>query len=226
MVIDKIRINKYKMRQRLKQNTTLKHLIDNGVHIGHHKSKVNTEVSPYLLGVRTNVHIIDLETTLVALRKAMAFAHDLSSNGGSILFVSTINDYSSIIESSARKCNQHYVNKQWLGGLLTNFIQIKKRLNNVSDCSYKFIMSTQGIKSMETLPDALFVIGARNCPTALHEASLLKIPTIAVVDSNDSIRNVTYPIPGNDDSILAVNLYCQLISNAILSGSYNRTYHD
>nr|YP_007890599.1 ribosomal protein S2 [Histiona aroides]AGH24093.1 ribosomal protein S2 [Histiona aroides] len=214
------------MKQSLKQGISLQDLIYNGVHIGHEKSKVNTEATPYLLGVRSNMHIINLETTIVALRKTMKFINDLSANGGTVLFVSTVNDYSSIIESAAKRSNQPYVNRQWVGGLLTNFVQIRKRLNSITDCSYKFIMSTQGVKNMDRLPDALFVIGARNCPTALHEASVLKIPTIAIIDSNDSIRNITYPIPGNDDSILAVNLYCQLISNAILSGSHDHRYQN
>lgn len=212
------------MNNNLREDLSLTTMLKNGVHIGHHTSKWNPETSSYLLGHRGNIHIIDLEKTIISFRKALRFLSELSSRGGSILFISTINDFSSIIQKSATKCNQPYVNRRWIGGLLTNFTHIKKKLHDPKGCSEKFIFSTQGIRNMEVLPSAIFIVGVNNCQTALSEASKLNIPTIAIVDSNTSIQDITYPIPGNDDSILAVNLYCQLVSNAILSGSYNSKY--
>nr|NP_044803.1 ribosomal protein S2 [Reclinomonas americana]AAD11918.1 ribosomal protein S2 [Reclinomonas americana] len=212
------------MNNILKEKTSLAIMLRNGVHIGHHVNKWNSETGPYLLGQRGNIHIIDLEKTLFLLRKTLSFVSELSSRGGSILFISTMYDFSNIVEENAKKCGQPYVNRRWIGGLLTNFTHIKKKLRNPKGCSEKFIFSTQGIRNMERLPSAIFIVGVNNCRTALLEASKLNIPTIAIVDSNTSIQDITYPIPGNDDSILAVNLYCQLISNAILSGSYNSKY--
>lgn len=209
------------MRHTILNKICLNTLIRNGVHLGHHRSKGNAEAFPYVIGSRSNIHIIDLEATLISLRNAIHFVKNVSANGGTVLFMSAVPEYSGIIEACAKKTNQPYINKQWIGGLLTNFIQIKKRLDNLSSCSYRFVMSTQGVRAMKALPDAIFILGVKNSAAALHEASLLKIPTIAIVDTNDSIQSVTYPIPGNDDSILAANLYCQLISNAILSGNHN-----
>ena len=214
------------MRNLVEKDVVLHQLLENGVHLGHHKNKWNAEMSSYLLGIRSKTHIIDLEKTLVSLRKAMSLVQNVSSHGGKILFISTIPEFSHIIEMAAKKAGQPYINRRWIGGLLTNFTEIRKKLTNLKGCSHKFIYSTQGIRSMSTLPDMIFVIGINNCTTALHEASLLNIPCIGIVDSNTSVQNVTYPIPGNDDSILAVNLYCQLISNAILSGSYHSIYQD
>jgi small subunit ribosomal protein S2 len=208
------------MRHNIFNKICLNTLIKNGVHLGHHKNKGNAEAFPYIIGSRGSIHIIDLETTLISLRNALCFVNKVSANGGTVLFMSAVPDYSGIIEICAKKANQPYINKQWIGGLLTNYIQIKKRLENLSSCSYRFVMSTQGVRAMNALPDAIFILGIKNSAAALHEASLLKIPIIAIVDTNDSIQNVTYPIPGNDDSILAANLYCQLISNAILSGNH------
>jgi small subunit ribosomal protein S2 len=208
----------------LRENVSLTTMLKNGVHIGHHVSKWNSETGPFILGNRGNIHIIDLEKTIISFRKTLNFVSELSARGGTILFISTINDFSNIVQKNARKCNQPYINRRWIGGLLTNFTHIKKKLYNPKGCSEKFIFSTQGIRNMERLPDAIFIIGVNNCKTAIKEASKLNIPTIAVVDSNTSLQNITYAIPGNDDSILAVNLYCQLISNAILSGSYNSKY--
>ena len=205
---------------------SLRLLLENGVHLGHHKSKYNPESSMYIMGIRNKTHIINLETTLVALRKVMLFVHEIASRNGTVLFISNIPEYSTVIEKTSKKANQPYMNKQWIGGLLTNFTQIRRKLDHTTDCSHKFLLSTQGIRSMKVLPDAIVVFGVNNCKTALHEASVLNIPSIGVVDSNTNTHNITYSIPGNDDSILAINLYCQLISNAILSGSHNSIYQD
>lgn len=214
------------MKNLVDQDITLHQLLENGVHLGHNKSKWNSEMSSYILGIRHNTHIIDLEKTVVSLRKVTSLVSKISSSGGSILFVCTIPDFSHIIEHTAKRCGQPYINRRWIGGLLTNFTEINKKLHHLKGCSHKFIYSTQGIRSMTNLPDALFIVGVNNCTTALHEASLLNIPCIGVVDTNTRVQNITYPIPGNDDSILSVNLYCQLISNAILSGSNNSIYQD
>ena len=211
---------------RTKQQIALEQLMLCGAHLGHSKHTWNPQTSPYILGIRSNMHIIDLEQTLSALRIVARFVYEISAHGGTVLFVSTIHDYAHIIETCAKKCNQPYINRRWVGGLLTNYTQIKTKLNNPVGCSQKFILSTQGLRNLSRLPDAIFILGTNNCKTVIHEASLLHIPTIAVVDTNVGIRDITYPIPGNDDSVRSINMYCQIISNAILSGYYNSIYQE
>lgn len=211
---------------RMNQQVTLEQLLLCGTHIGHSKQTWNPQTSPYILGTRNNTLIIDLEQTLVLLRTAIRFVYEVSAGGGTVLFVSTAHDYANIVETCAKKCNQPYVNRRWVGGLLTNYIQMKDKLKNPSGCSQKFILSTQGTRNLDKLPDAIFIIGTNNCKSIIHEASLLQIPTIAIIDTNVSVKGITYPIPGNDDSVRTINLYCQMVSNAILSGYYNSIYQE
>lgn len=190
----------------------------NGVHLGHHANKYNSEMLPYILGARSNLHIINIEATIVMLRNASSFLNSVVSSGGSVLFVCSKGEYSPIIEDIAKKTNQYYINKQWIGGLLTNFTQVKEKLQNTTKCSHKFLSLTEGIRNMKKLPDIIIVFGVLSNSTALHEAELLKIPSIAIVDTNCTLQKITYPIPGNDDSILSINLFCQMFGNVILSG--------
>lgn len=194
-------------------------LLENGAHLGHHISKYNPDMSQYIIGSRSGFNIIDLEITLQSLRRALSFVNQVASNGGQVLFICTNSHYSNVIAKTAKKCNQPYINRQWIGGLLTNYTHMRRKILKTEGCSQKFMISTQGIRNMDTLPSAIFIIGTNNCATALHEASILRIPSIAIVDTNCSLSNITYTIPGNDDSILAVNLFCNLISNAILDGT-------
>ena len=207
----------------MENKISLQYLLQNGAHIGHHKSRYNPEMSSYILGIRSNIHIIDLESTLHLLRLAMGFTQQVAASGGSVLFICSNPQYSSIVENAAHRCNQPYINKQWIGGLLTNFIHVRKKLESTRNCSNKFLLLTQGIRTMDKLPDAIIVFDVENNTAALREAEKLHIPCIGVVDTNSTIKRITFPIPGNNDSRLTINVYCQLLSNAILSGLRHST---
>lgn len=202
---------------RNKTFNTFDYLLENGVHLGHHHSKYHPDTSSFILGSRSKIHIIDLEKTLFMLRKTLFFLQDIGKSNGKVLFVCTIDEYSALVRSIAISCNQPYVHTHWIGGLLTNFTLIRNKIDTLYQCSSRFLLHTQGIRSMDVLPQAVIVIGVKKCATAIHEARLLNIPVIGIVDTNNSVQDITYPIPGNDDSILAINMFCKLFANAILS---------
>jgi small subunit ribosomal protein S2 len=220
---------------------TLRQLLEAGVHFGHHTRRWNPAMAPYLFGIRNQVHIIDLQQTVPLLDRALRAVRDTTANGGRVLFVGTKRAAADHVAESARRCGQYYVNHRWLGGMLTNWKTItasikrlrqieemigggeihgltKKEVLEITRDQEKLERALGGIKEMGGLPDILFIIDTNKEKLAVQEANKLGIPVIAVLDSNSDPAGVTYPIPGNDDAIRAIMLYCELISGAVLDG--------
>ena len=197
-------------------------------------------MSPYLFGERNGVHIIDLEQTVPLLHQALSFAREVVSNGGRVLFVGTKRQASERVAEAAQRCGQYYVNHRWLGGMLTNWKTIshsikrlreiedrlaeenvgltKKELLNLTRERDKLERALGGIKEMGGLPDVLMVIDTNKEHIAVAEARKLGIPVIAVVDSNSDPEGLMFPVPGNDDAIRAISMYCDLFADAVLDG--------
>ena len=219
---------------------TMRQLIESGAHFGHVTRRWNPKMEQYIFGVRQGVHIIDLQQTVPMLYRAMQAVHDIVAGGGRVLWVGTKRQASQPIAEYAKKCGQYYVNHRWLGGMLTNWKTIsnsirrlhtleeqlggsvqgltKKELLNLTRERDKLERALGGIKEMGGLPDVIFVIDTNKESIAVAEANKLGIPVVAIIDSNSSPEGITYPVPGNDDSIRAINLYCEMISSSVLSG--------
>jgi small subunit ribosomal protein S2 len=220
---------------------TMRQLLEAGVHFGHTTRRWNPKMRPFIFGERNNVHIIDLEQTVPLLHRALEAVRDVAAGGGRVLFVGTKRQAADVLAESAARCGQYYVNHRWLGGMLTNWKTIsnsirrlkvledqlsqeeavgltKKELLGLQRERDKLDRSLGGIKEMAGLPDILFVIDTNKEAIAIHEATKLNIPVIAVVDSNCDPEGVTHPVPGNDDAMRAINLYCDLISGAVIDG--------
>ena len=220
---------------------TMRQLLEAGVHFGHTTRRWNPKMRPFIFGERNNVHIIDLEQTVPLLHRALEAVRDVAAGGGRVLFVGTKRQAADVLAESAARCGQYYVNHRWLGGMLTNWTTIsnsikrrkvledqlsqeeavgltKKELLGLQRERDKLDRSLGGIKEMAGLPDILFVIDTNKESIAIHEATKLNIPVIAVVDSNCDPEGVTHPVPGNDDAMRAINLYCDLISGAVIDG--------
>ena len=220
---------------------TMRQMLEAGVHFGHQTRYWNPKMAPFIFGHRNKIHIINLEKTLVMYQEAVKFVRQLSSNKGSILFVGTKRQAREIIREEAVRASTPFVDHRWLGGMLTNFKTVKisiKRLRDmelmVQDGSLeklskkeqlhfqremvKLDRSLGGIKEMNGLPDALFVIDVGYQKGAITEANKLGIPVVGVVDTNHSPDGVDYVIPGNDDASSAVRLYARGIADAILDG--------
>ncbi len=222
-------------------SVTMRQMLEAGVHFGHQTRYWNPKMAPFIFGHRNKIHIINLEKTLVMYQEAVKFVRQLSSNKGSILFVGTKHQAREIIREEAVRSSTPFVDHRWLGGMLTNFKTVKlsiKRLRDlelmVQDGSLeklskkeqltfqrelvKLDRSLGGIKEMNVLPDALFVIDVGYQKGAITEANKLGIPVVGVVDTNHSPDGVDYVIPGNDDASRAVRLYTRGIADAILEG--------
>ncbi|GAA0570234.1 30S ribosomal protein S2 [Caenispirillum bisanense] len=220
---------------------TLRHLIEAGCHFGHNTRRWNPRMAPYLYGVRDGVHIIDLQQTVPMLHRAMEAVRDVVANGGRVLFVGTKRQAADIVAEAATRCGQYYVNHRWLGGMLTNWKTVsnsikrlreldemmaggpvsgltKKELLNLEREREKLTRALGGIKEMGGQPDLIFVIDTVKESLAIAEANKLNIPVIAVLDSNSDPHGITYPVPGNDDALRAIKLYCDLLSAAVLDG--------
>ena len=220
---------------------TIRQLLESGVHFGHHTRRWNPKMTPYIFGVRNNIHIINLEETVPLLTQALSAIREVAAAGGRILFVGTKKSCSEIIADSAKSCGQYYVNHRWLGGMMTNFSTVSnsiKRLKELDEklesedinaLSKKEVLkmtrdrdklnnSLGGIKDMGGLPDMLFVIDTIKDSIAISEAKTLNIPVVAVLDTNSNPDGIDYPIPGNDDALRAVTLYCNLVSESIIDG--------
>ena len=220
---------------------TIRQLLESGVHFGHHTRRWNPKMTPYIFGVRNNIHIINLEETVPLLSQALSAIREVAAAGGRILFVGTKKSCSEIIAESAKSCGQYYVNHRWLGGMMTNFSTVSnsiKRLKELDEkleseeinaLSKKEVLkmtrdrdklnnSLGGIKDMGGLPDMLFVIDTIKDSIAISEAKTLNIPVVAVLDTNSNPDGIDYPIPGNDDALRAVTLYCNLVSESIIDG--------
>ena len=222
-------------------SVTMRDMLEAGVHFGHQTRFWSPKMAPYIFGARNKIHIVNLEKTLAKYNEAMAFVKKLAGNRGNILFVGTKRQAREIVAEEAQRAGASFVDQRWLGGMLTNFKTIKqstKRLKEmeamVEDGSLeklgkkealmtqrelaKLEKSIGGIKEMNSLPDALFVIDVGYHKIAITEANKLGIPVIAVVDTNHSPEGVDYIIPGNDDSSSAIRLYARGVADSILEG--------
>jgi len=219
---------------------TMRQLLEAGVHFGHHTRRWNPKMGPYLFGVRNGIHIIDLEQTVPMLDQAVKAVRDVAAAGGRVLFVGTKRAASDKIADAAKRCGQYYVNHRWLGGMLSNWKTISNSIKRLRDIDEKLqgeaagltkkeiLMMTRdrdkleralgGIKDMGGQPDILVVIDTNKESIAVKEANKLGIPVVAVLDSNSSPDGITFPVPGNDDAIRAIQLYCDLFSGAVLDG--------
>ncbi len=219
---------------------SMRQMLEAGVHFGHQTRYWNPKMASYLFGARNKIHIIDLEQTLPMFNDAMNYLGQMTANKGNILFVGTKKAARKAVAEEAKRCGMPYVNHRWLGGMLTNFKTIKKSINRLKELEAmkadgtlyqrfnkkealgmereleKLERSLGGIKDMRGIPDVIFVLDVGYEKNAIMEAKKLGIPVVAVVDSNNSPINVDYVIPGNDDSIRAVKLYCQAASAAVL----------
>lgn len=219
---------------------TMRQLLESGVHFGHSTRRWNPRMGPFLFGVRNGIHVIDLEQTVPMLHRSLVAVRDVVAAGGRVLFVGTKRQASDIVAEAAKRCGQYYVNHRWLGGMLTNWRTIsnsikrlreldsrlaeqqvgltKKELLQLTRERDKLERALGGIKEMGGLPDILFVIDTNKESIAVAEANKLGVPVVAVVDSNSDPMGVDFPIPGNDDALRAISLYCDLAVEAVLDG--------
>lgn len=220
---------------------TMRQLLEAGVHFGHNTRRWNPKMSPFLFGVRNMIHIIDLQQTVPLLHRAMTAVRQVAASGGRVLFVGTKRQATLKVAESSKRCGQYFVNHRWLGGMLTNWQTISKSIRQLKDLEEKLgsdemqgltkkeLLGLQrerdkldralgGIKDMGGLPDILVVIDTNKEDIAIKEANKLGIPVVGVLDSNSNPAGVDYPIPGNDDAIRAVNLYCDLMAESVLDG--------
>jgi len=222
-------------------SVTMRQMLEAGVHFGHQTRYWNPKMAPYIFGQRNNIHIINLEQSLPLFVEAAKFARQLAANRGSILFVGTKRQARDIMAEEASRCGMPYISHRWLGGMLTNFKTVKQSVKRMKEMETQLVDSTLikkealrlqreydklrnslgGIKDMERLPDALFVVDVGYQKIAVTEAAKLGIPVIGVVDSNNSPEGVAHVIPGNDDSARAIRLYARGLADAILEGKAN-----
>ena len=220
---------------------TMRQLLEAGVHFGHHTRRWNPKMEPYIFGKRNNIHIINLEKTVPMLYEALEAIQSIAKNGGKFLFVGTKRSASELIAQAAINCGQYYVNHRWLGGMLTNWETVSKSIKklknleeriesgeinsltkkeklNIERQKEKLDLTLGGIKNMNGIPDAMFIIDTSKEAIAVLEANNLNIPVIAICDSNTNPSGVDYPIPGNDDALRAISLYCDLVAASVLKG--------
>ena len=219
---------------------SMRQLLEAGVHFGHHTRRWNPKMAPYIFGVRNGVHIIDLEQTVPMLHRGLQAIRDVAAGGGRVLFVGTKRQGQEAIAEAAKRCGQYYVNHRWLGGMLTNFKTIsnsikrlrelderinepgsgltKRELLELTRDRDKLERALGGIKEMGGLPDILFIIDTNKEAIAVQEANKLKVPVVAILDSNSTPDGIAYPIPGNDDAMRAIHLYCDLVAGSVLDG--------
>lgn len=223
---------------------TIEQLLEAGVHFGHNIRRWNPKMEQYIFGVRNKIHIIDLRLTLPLINSALVKLHEVVSNSGKVLIVGTKKQCSSVIMDIATETDQFYVNKRWLGGTLTNWKTIsnsiqkledleillkddksnilsKKELLNKSRERDKLISNIGGIRTLAGKPDVVLVFDVVKDKLAVLEANKLRIPIIAVVDTNANPELIDFPIPGNDDAIRSINLYAELFKNTILDANEN-----
>ncbi len=220
---------------------SMKSLLEAGVHFGHQTNKWNPKMKPYIFGARNNIYIIDLQQTVGLFQTAYNFVIDTVSGGGNLLFIGTKKQSQDSIRDESTRCGMPYVNQRWLGGMLTNFVTIKKRIDRLNYLDQIFeddsvrafpkkeIMGLQkerdkllkvmgGIRIMKGLPSALFVVDPKRETIAISEARKLKIPIVAIVDTNCDPDLIDYIIPGNDDAIRAIKLFSSKFADAVLEG--------
>lgn len=219
---------------------SMRQMLEVGVHFGHQTRYWNPKMAPYIYGARSKIHIVNLEKTLPLFNEAMNYLGQMAANKGTVLFVGTKKSARKAVAEEAQRCGMPYVNHRWLGGMLTNFKTIKLRINRLKELEAmqadgslhqrfskkealgmereltKLERSLGGIKDMKGIPDVLFVLDVGYEKNAVLEAKKLGIPVVGIVDTNNSPEQIDYVIPGNDDSIRSIKLYCQSAAAAIL----------
>ncbi len=219
---------------------TMRQLLEAGVHFGHQSRRWNPKMGPYIFGARNKIHILDLQQTVPMLYQALKVVRDTVAGGGRVLFVGTKRQASDVVAESATQCAQFYVNHRWLGGMLTNWKTVsgsikqlrqleeqlagehtgltKKEILKKTRQRDKLERALGGIKEMGGLPNVIVVIDTNKEELAVQEANKLGIPVVAILDSNSDPDGITYPIPGNDDALRAISLYCDLFKQAVIDG--------
>jgi small subunit ribosomal protein S2 len=221
---------------------SMKQLLEAGVHFGHQTSRWNPKMKPYIFGARNGIHIIDLQQTVTMFKDVEGVVRDLVASGGNVLFVGTKKQAQDAIREEATRCGMFHVHNRWLGGTLTNFTTIrqsidrlrkleemendpkivealtKKEMLGLTREKDKLEQSLGGIKAMRKLPDAIFVIDPKQEEIAVKEARKLGIPVVAVIDTNCDPDAIDYKVPGNDDAIRAIRLFCAAIADAVIEG--------
>ena len=228
---------------------SMKQLLEAGVHFGHQTRRWNPKMKEYIFTERNGIYIIDLQKTVKKIDEAYYFIRDLAMEGGTVLFVGTKKQAQESIEQEAKRCEMFYVNQRWLGGMLTNFKTIQRRINKLrkiekmeADGDFDLLPKKEviqlkaeqekheknlgGIKEMKKLPSAMFVVDPRKEHIAILEAKALGIPVVAIVDTNCDPDEADYPIPGNDDAIRAVKLIASKIADAVLEGRQGEQMSD
>jgi small subunit ribosomal protein S2 len=223
-------------------NITMKELLEAGVHFGHQTKRWNPKMKEYIFGERNGIYIIDLQKTLKMFKEASKFVQELAAQGKVIMFVGTKRQAQDAIAEEAQRCRQFYVNQRWLGGLLTNWVTVQKsvkRLKELDDMAtdgrYELLPKKEviklererkhlqanlaGIKELNRLPDAIFVIDSNKEQIAVREARKLGIPVVAVVDTNCDPSEVDYVIPGNDDALRAIRLFTSKVADSVVEGA-------
>lgn len=226
---------------------TIKQLLEAGVHFGHHTRRWNPKMAEYIFTERNGIYIIDLQKTAKKFEEAYMFVRQLSENNGTMLFVGTKKQAADTIKEEASRCGMYYVNVRWPGGMLTNFKTIRKSINRLNDlekmqsdgtfdllpkkevaAKQKEIFDLEknygGIKNMDVLPDAVFIVDPRKEHNAVMEAKKLGIPVVAIVDTNCDPDDADYIIPGNDDAIRAIRLISSVLADAIIEGKQGEQF--
>ncbi|MBQ7171305.1 MAG: 30S ribosomal protein S2 [Clostridia bacterium] len=199
---------------------TIKQLLEAGVHFGHHTRRWNPKMAEYIFTERNGIYIIDLQKTAKKFEEAYMFVRQLSENNGTMLFVGTKKQAADTIKEEATRCGMYYVNVRWPGGMLTNFNTIRKSINRLNDLEKNY----GGIKNMDVLPDAVFIVDPRKEHNAVLEAKKLGIPVVAIVDTNCDPDDADYIIPGNDDAIRAIRLISSVLADAIIEGKQGEQF--
>lgn len=226
---------------------TIKQLLEAGVHFGHHTRRWNPKMAEYIFTERNGIYIIDLQKTVKKFDEAYMFVRDLAAEKGNVLFVGTKKQAADAIKEEAERCGMYYVNERWPGGMLTNFKTIKKSINRLlslekmqEDGTFDLLPKKEvaslikemndlernygGIKTMDRLPDAVFIVDPRKEHIAVLEAKKLGIPVIAIVDTNCDPDDADYIIPGNDDAIRAIKLISSVIADAVIEGNQGEQF--
>ncbi len=217
-------------------------LLDAGAHFGHQKRRWNPKMKPFIFGARGDIYILDLKQTLVGMDQAYTFVSSVAKNGGSVLFVGTKKQAQEAVAAAANRCGMPYVNSRWLGGMLTNFVTIRSRVQRMEELEAmeadgrmallpkkeqillhkelsKLQTNLNGIRNMKKTPDAIFVIDTNREDIALREAHRLNIPVVGTLDTNCDPDDVEYGIPANDDAIRSVKMLAEFIADAVVAGT-------
>ena len=217
-------------------------LLDAGAHFGHQKRRWNPKMKSYIFGARGDIYILDLKQTLVGMDQAYTFVSNIAKNGGSVLFVGTKKQAQEAVADAANRCGMPYVNARWLGGMMTNFVTIRSRVQRMEELEgmeadgrmallpkkeqillrkelSKLQTNLNGIRNMKRVPDAIFVIDTNREEIAIREAHRLNIPIVGTLDTNCDPDDVEYGIPANDDAIRSVALMTELVADAVLAGT-------